>query len=99
MCELLEQLFILAEYTVYVWRWDDSLAVQVAIWEAVWSVVDLPVLLLRSWVTGRISALGSLPSTPLLAILEGIERVAQVLEDVWRLISMPVMYGMSTVGF
>ena len=59
--------------------------------------MDMPALPLRSWVTGRISTPGSLSSTPLPAILEGIEYAVQVLENVQRLISMPVTHDMSTV--
>jgi len=67
---------MLAEYTAHVRRRDNSLAVQVTIWEAAWSVVDMPASPLRSWVTSRISIPGSLSSTLLLAIPEGIKRAA-----------------------
>ena len=97
--ELLKQPSTLAEYTAHVWRQDNSLAVQVAIQKAVWSVVDLPASLLRSQVTSRISALDFLPNTPLLAIPEGIKRAAQVLKDIRRLISTPITHGTSAVGF
>ena len=58
----------------------------------------MPALPLRSWVTDRISVPGSLSSTPLPAILEGIECIAQVLKDVQKLISTPVIYNMSAIG-
>ena len=97
--ELLEQPSTLAEYTMHIWRRDNSLAVQVAIQEVAWSVVDILALLLRSQVTSRISVPSSPFSTLLPAVLEGIKRAAQVLKDIQRLISTPIMYSMSTIGF
>ena len=96
--KLLEQPSTPAEYTTHVWQRDNSLAVQVTIQEAAQSVVDMLASLLRSQVTSRISAPSSLSSTPLLAILEGIKRAAQVLKDVQRLISTPIIYSTSTIG-
>jgi hypothetical protein len=91
MRQLLGEPSTLEEYTVHVRVRDDSLAAQVAIRVAARNVVDIPASQHRSWVTGKISTLDSPPSTLLSAIPEGIERAAQVLEDVRRLVSMSVM--------